>query len=63
MSVCTARRTENTRLSQAAKQAMEAQLVACVQESLALYLHDNARFMAERLLAEFSTEVCHAPCL
>ena len=35
---------------------MEQQLVACVQESLALYLHDNARFMAERLLAEFPSE-------
>ena len=36
---------------------MESQLVACVQESLALYLYENARFMAERLVAEFPTEV------
>lgn len=35
---------------------MEAQLVACVHESLALYLYENARFMAERLVAEFPRE-------
>ena len=36
---------------------MENQLIACVQESLALYLYENARFMAERLVAEFPREV------
>ena len=41
---------------------MEQQLVACVQDSLALYLHDNARFMAERLQAEFPSEASwHIP--
>ena len=41
---------------------MEQQLVACVQDSLALYMHDNARFMAERLQAEFPSEACwHTP--
>ena len=39
---------------------MEGQLIACVQESLALYLHENARFMAERLVAEFPREVRQA---
>ena len=43
---------------QAVRQAMEQQLVACVQDSLALYLYENARFMAERLLAEFHSEAC-----
>ena len=32
---------------------MERQLVACVQESLAMYLYSNACFMCERLCAEF----------
>lgn len=36
---------------------LEAHLVACVQESLALYMHDNACFLAERLVAEFPSEV------
>eukprot|EP00887_Chlorella_sp_A99_P004840 scaffold4.g4840.t1 len=34
----------------------EAHLVACVQESLALYLYDNAIFLCERLVADFPTE-------
>lgn len=45
---------------------MEAQLVACVHESLALYLYENARFMAERLVAEFPREVKslgHSSCI
>ena len=36
---------------------LEAQLTACVQESLALYLFDNATFLGERLVAEFPSEV------
>lgn len=38
---------------------MEAQLVASVQQSLGLYLYDNASFMCERLVAEFPGEVRH----
>ena len=34
----------------------ESHLVACIQESLALYLNDNAIFLSERLVAEFPTE-------
>ena len=37
--------------------ALEAELIACVHDSLRLYLHDNARFMCERLLAEFPSPV------
>ena len=37
--------------------AFEAQLVAQVVDSLAMYMMDNARFMAERLHAEFPKEV------
>lgn len=37
--------------------AHEAQLVAQVTESLSMHLMDNARFMAERLHAEFPSEV------
>lgn len=36
---------------------MEAQLVACVRESLDAFLYDNAEFMCERLWAEYSSEV------
>lgn len=36
---------------------MEAQLVASVQQSLGLYLYDNASFMCERLVAEYAGEV------
>lgn len=36
---------------------MEAHLVACIQESLALYLHSNAQFLAERLCAQFPSKV------
>lgn len=35
----------------------EAYLVATVQDNLAVYLYDNARFLAERLVASFRTEV------
>lgn len=37
---------------------MESQLVACVKESLSLYLYSNAQFLAERLCAQFPTKVC-----
>ena len=37
--------------------AFEAQLVAQVVDSLAMYMMENARFMAERLHAEFPKEV------
>lgn len=40
-----------------ASQATEQQLIACIDESLALHIHDNARFLAERLIAESPTEV------
>lgn len=36
---------------------MEAQMVACVNDSLRLYLYDNACFMCERLVAEFPSQV------
>lgn len=36
---------------------MEEHLVAVVQQSLALYLHDNACFLCERLVAQFPSEV------
>lgn len=36
---------------------MEQQLAASIQSSLALGLHDNARFLAERLVAAAPTEV------
>ncbi len=36
---------------------MEAYLAAAVRDSLALGLHDNARFLCERLVAERSSEV------
>jgi hypothetical protein len=42
--------------------AFEAQLVAQVVDSLAMYMMENARFMAERLHAEFPKEVNHYPC-
>ncbi|KAK9823416.1 hypothetical protein WJX72_002594 [[Myrmecia] bisecta] len=35
---------------------MEGHLIACIQDSLGLYLHDNARFLCERLVAEFPSE-------
>ena len=38
-------------------EAAEAQLVACVRQSLDAFLHQNAIFMCERLYAEFHTEV------
>lgn len=37
--------------------AVERHLIACVNESLSLYLMSNARFMCERLVAEFPSEV------
>lgn len=36
---------------------MEAYLVTCVQNSLALYLNDNAKFLCERLVATYPREV------
>lgn len=36
---------------------MEAQIANLVQESLSLYLYDNACFLAERLVAEYPNEV------
>ena len=36
---------------------MEQHMIACVHESLGLYLMDNARFMAERLVAEYPSQV------
>ena len=44
----------------AGRDPLEAQLTSCVQESLALYLFDNATFLGERLVAEFPTEVSAA---
>ena len=41
----------------AGRDPLEAHLTACVQESLALYLFDNATFLGERLVAEFPSEV------
>ena len=38
--------------------AVERHMIACVHESLSLYLLGNARFMCERLVAEFPSEVC-----
>lgn len=45
--------------------ALEEHLVACAQQSLGLYLHDNACFLAERLVAQFPSEVraAAASCL
>jgi hypothetical protein len=37
--------------------AMELQLVGSVQESLGLLLYENARFLSERLVAQFASEV------
>lgn len=37
--------------------ALEEHLVACVQQSLGLYLFDNASFLCERLVAQFPSEV------
>jgi hypothetical protein len=39
-----------------ASAATEQQLVACIEESLALHMPENARFLAERLIAEAPTE-------
>ena len=36
---------------------MEAHLVACVNESLAAFLYDNASFLCERLVASSPTQV------
>lgn len=38
---------------------MERQLVACVQDSLSMYLNSNANFMCERLCAEFPNSEVH----
>jgi hypothetical protein len=39
-----------------ASTATEQQLVACIEESLALHMPENAWFLAERLIAEAPTE-------
>ncbi len=39
------------------REQYKSHMVACVQESLALYLYDNAIFLCERLVAEFPLEV------
>ena len=39
-----------------AAMATEQQLVACIEESLALHMPENARFLVERLVAEAPTE-------
>lgn len=36
---------------------LEAHLIACVQDSLNVYLYDNAKFMGERLVALSASEV------
>ncbi len=41
---------------------MEAHLVACIHESLSLYLHDNAQFLCERLVAAFPSQVRCESC-
>ena len=41
----------------ASSNPMEAHLVACVKESLSLYLYSNAEFLAERLCAQFPSKV------
>lgn len=40
---------------------MEEYMSVCVQRSLALFLYDDARFMAERLVAAAPSEVGRAP--
>lgn len=37
---------------------MEGQLIASIQENLAMYLLENAIFLGERLVADFPSEVC-----
>lgn len=44
-------------MSEESAHPLESHLVACVQESLSLYMQENAIFLAERLVAEFPTEV------
>lgn len=36
---------------------MEGHFVACIQESLSLYLYENAQFLGERLVAAFPKQV------
>lgn len=48
-------------LGQGGGAALEEHLVATVQHSLGLYLFDNACFLAERLVAQFPSEV-HPEC-
>lgn len=43
-------------MNEAGRSALEGQLVATIQENLALYLNENAIFLAERLVAEFPRE-------
>jgi hypothetical protein len=35
----------------------ESTLLSCIQESIALHLFDNAKFLAERLVASYPSEV------
>lgn len=46
-------------MSEESAHPLESHLVACVQESLSLYMQENAIFLAERLVAEFPTEGNH----
>lgn len=41
----------------AAEDAMEAHLIACINESLAAFLYDNACFLCERLVASSQSPV------
>ena len=50
--------TDDTAVS--AEQAMEAHLVACIDESLAAFLYDNACFLCERLMAHDPSPVSAA---
>jgi hypothetical protein len=42
--------------------AYEKQLIAQVTDSLSMHMMENAKFMAERLHADFPNEVRHAIC-
>ena len=50
-------------LSNMGDAAIERHMVACVNESLSLYLMSNARFMCERLVAEFPSEARPGFCM
>ena len=42
---------------------MEAHLAECVHDALTSFMHRNAAFLAERLLASFPNEVRRARCV